>query len=172
MKDREPLAARSTDEPAVDVGDAVRRLAAENEALVAGLRGGQIPQRIGMAAACQTLMVELPRELAAQVDADVASGALARRWEAARAAAVEAAAPGEVDPGLVAIGVLLREQSRGAMRLLIRRAKGWAADAYRMEGEASALEAQAARLRRVADPSPAGVDGDNKTANDGAARPG
>jgi len=172
VKDREQLAARSTDAPAVDVGEGVRRLAAENEALVAGLRGGQIPQRIGMAAACQTLMVELPRELAAQVDADVASGALAQRWEAARAAAVEAAAPGEVDPGLVAISVLLREHGRGAMRHLIRRAKGWAADAYRMEGEASALEAQAARLRRVADPSSTAADEATRTTNDRAGTPG
>jgi hypothetical protein len=128
----------------------IRALAAENDASVRRLRSAQIPQHVGMAAACRALAIELPRALAAQVDADLNSGVLAQRWEAVRAAAAETGASGEFDSTLAALALLLREQGRAVMRHLVRREKEWAADAYRLEGQADALEAQLQQLRRVA----------------------
>jgi hypothetical protein len=152
VTDREPLVPPRTGESPVNVADALEALAAENAAVIASLRGAQIQQQVGMAAACRTLTVELPRELVASVNDELRSGVLAQRWEAARAAAIESAAAGEVDPGLMAVAILLREQSRSVTRHLIARGKAWTADAYRMEGQAAALEAQVERLRRVARP--------------------
>jgi len=129
----------------------IHALAAEHAALVRRLRSAQIPQHVGMAAACRALAVELPRVLAAQVDAELQSGALAQRWAAIRAAAAE---PGASE--LTALALLLREQGRAAMRHLLLREKEWAADAYRLEGQAGALEATIERLQRVA-ADPAGA---------------
>src|SRR5262249_23699650 len=81
-------------------------------ARVRRLRSAQIPQHIGMAAACRALAVELPRALTAQLDADLASGVLAQRWEAVRAAAAEPGASGDIDSTLFALALLLREQGR------------------------------------------------------------
>jgi hypothetical protein len=165
----EAIAPSPCDEPVPDLGDAVRHPFAENAVLVAGLRGAQIPQQIGMAAACRTLMVDLPRELVAHVDADLASGDLAQRWKTAHAAAVEASAGGSPDPAAVALAVLLREFCRSAMRHLIARGKQWTAEAYRLEGQAAALEAQAERLRRLASPAAPGEQGSRQRTTDSAA---
>ncbi|HEX7842772.1 MAG TPA: hypothetical protein VF469_35105, partial [Kofleriaceae bacterium] len=116
----------------VDPVQSIRTLAAEHAALVHRLRSAQIPQHIGMAATCRALAVELPRALAAQVDADLRSGVLAQRWAAIRAAAAEPGASGEPDATLAALALLLREHSRAAMRHLLLREKEWAADAYRL----------------------------------------
>lgn len=129
-----------------DLDPVICAVAAENAVLLQRLRGTQIPQHVGMAAACRALAVELPRALAAQVEADLQSGALAQRWEAARAAA---AASGEFDSTLTAVALMLREQGRAAMRHLSRREKEWSADAYRLEGQAVALEAVIERLHRA-----------------------
>lgn len=137
----------------------IRSIAAENEAGVRRLRSAQIPQHVGMAAACRALAVELPRALAAQVDADLSSGALAQRWETVRAAAAEPGVSGEFDSTLAALALLLRDQGRAVMRHLVRREKEWAADAYRLEGHADALEAQVHQLRRVVGTVPATDDG-------------
>jgi hypothetical protein len=127
----------------------IRSLIGETDASVRRLRSTQIPQHVGMAAACRALAVEIPRALAAQVDADLRSGVLAQRWEAVRAAAAEVGSIGDTDPTLAALALLLREQGRAVMRHLIRREKEWAADAYRLEGQADAQEAQLQQLRRV-----------------------
>ena len=171
MSELEPPAGTSTG-TSVDASEAILRLAAENAVLVAGLRGAQIPQQIGMAAACRALMVEVPRELASQVDADLASGALAQRWHAAHAAAVESSAGGATDPAAVALAVLLRELSRSVMRHLVARGKAWTADAYRLEGEAAALEAQAERLRRIVNPAARSDESNRQAADADAAIPG
>ncbi|TMQ08619.1 MAG: hypothetical protein E6J90_39875 [Deltaproteobacteria bacterium] len=139
---------------------AIRSLAEESEASVRRLRAAQIPQHVGMAAACRALAVEVPRALAAQVDADLSSGVLAQRWEAVRAAAVEPGTSGGADPTIAALALLLREQSRAVMRHLVRREKEWAADAYRLEGQAGALEAQLQRLRRLVGSAPAADPGE------------
>lgn len=172
MTASEAIAPPPCDEPVADLSDAVRNLVAENVVLVAGLRGAQIPQQIGMAAACRTLMVDLPRELAAQVDADLASGDLAQRWKAAHTAAVEASAGGAPDPAAVALAVLLREHGRSAMRHLIARGKRWTAEAYRLEGQAAALEAQAERLRCIASPAVLAEASNRGVAADSAERAG
>jgi hypothetical protein len=132
--------------------EALQALAAENAVLAARLRSAQIPQHVGMAAACRALAVELPRALLAEVDADLTSGALAQRWNAALAAAAKSAAGSDLDPALIAIAALLREQGRSATRHLTVRGNEWAADAYRLEGQAGALEAQVERLRRAVGP--------------------
>lgn len=137
----------------------IRSLATDNEARVGRLRSAQIPQHVGMAAACRALAIELPRVIIAQVDADLKDGVLAQRWEAARTAASEPGASGEHDATLAALALLLREQGRAVMRHLFRREKEWAADAYRLEGHADALEAQAHQLRRVVGAVPATDDG-------------
>jgi hypothetical protein len=158
-------------EGASSVGDAgadpfgpVRALSVENVAQARRLRAALIPQHVGMAAACRALAAEIPRALMGQIDADLASGALAQRWEAVRAAAAEPGASGELDPTLFALALLLREQRRDVVRHLARRQKEWTADAYRLEGQAGALDATAARLLRVAggatESDPAGADSD------------
>jgi hypothetical protein len=142
-----------TEDPTMTTADLdplIRAVAAENAVLLQRLRGAQIPQHVGMAAACRALAVELPRALAAQVEADLQSGALAQHWEAARAAAAAPGTSGAFDSTLTAVALMLREQSRAAMRHLIRRQKEWLADAYRLEGQAVALAAVIDRLHRVA----------------------
>ena len=135
----------------LDRSEAIRALAEENDACVARLRSTQIPQHVGMAAACRQLAVELPVLLAAQVEADLRTGVLARRWEESRAAAAEDAAGEGIDPTLAAIAFLLRAHARAVTRHLGFRGKEWTANANRLEGHATALEGQAERLRRVAD---------------------
>jgi hypothetical protein len=132
---------------AADAQLTIGSLIAENEASIRRLRSTHIPQHVGMAAACRALAVELPRALAAQVDADLNNGALAQRWEAVRTTASEAGPSADADATLAAIALLLREHGRAAMRHLVRREKEWAADAYRLEGQADALEAQVHQLR-------------------------
>lgn len=127
----------------------IRAVAAENAVLLQRLRGTQIPQHVGMAAACRTLAVELPRALAAQVVADLQSGALAERWEAVRAAAAVPGSSGELDPTLMAVALMLRAHGRAVMRHLIRRDREWSADAYRLEGQAVALDSVIQRLHRA-----------------------
>ena len=149
VADQDAVGGDRTDDPMVSI----RSLAAENEASVRRLRSAQIPQHVGMAAACRALAIELPRVLAAQVDADVNSGLLAQRWEAVRAAADEGASTG-TDATLAAVALLLREQGRAVMRHLVRREKEWAAAAYRLEGHADALEGQLQQLRQAAGLAP------------------
>lgn len=129
--------------------DPVRAIAAENVALALRLRGAQIPQHVGMAAAARALAADLPRVLLAQVEADLKSGALARRWEEALARMKDPSAGIEVDPRLAALAMLLAEQTKAAQRYLAVRGEEWASDAFRLEGQAGALEAQSERLLRV-----------------------
>jgi hypothetical protein len=126
--------------------DPVRALAVENAALALRLRGAQIPQHVGMAAAARALAIDVPRVLMAQVEADLKSGALAKRWEEAQARAKESWAGIEVEPQLAAVVMLLAEQTTAAGRYLAVRGEEWASDAYRLEGQAGALETQSERL--------------------------
>lgn len=138
--------------------DPIRALALENAALVLRLRGEQIPQHVGMAAASRALAIDLPRVLMAQVEADLKSGALAQRWEAARARAAEPSAGIHIEPTLAAVVMFLGEQSKTAARYLSVRGEEWASDAYRLEGQAGALETQSERLLRAAAPARAPAD--------------
>jgi hypothetical protein len=132
--------------------DPVRALSIENGALILRLRAAQIPQHIGMAAAARALAVDLPRVLMAQLEAELKSGALVKRWEAARARAAEPPADVDVDPAFAAAVMLLGEQLRTSAHYLSVRGEEWASDAHRLEGQARALEAQSDRLTRVTAP--------------------
>jgi hypothetical protein len=132
--------------------DPLRALALENAALVLRLRGTQIPQHVGMTAAARALATDLPRVLLAQVETDLKSGALAKRWEAAQAKAAEPSSGVDVEPALAALVLLLAEQTRVAARYLSVRGDEWASDAYRFEGQAGVLESQSDRLLRAAHP--------------------
>jgi nucleoid-associated protein YgaU len=149
MSGSKPISPTEDSVNPADLDPVIRAVAAENAVLLQRLRGTQIPQHIGMAAACRALAVELPRALAAQIEADLQSGDLAQRWEAARAATAVPGASGEFDSTLTAVAVMLRELGRVVMRHLIRRDKEWSADAYRLEGQAVALEAVNERLHRA-----------------------
>jgi hypothetical protein len=127
--------------------DPMRALALENQALILRLRAAQIPQHIGMAAASRALAVDLPRALVAQIGADLKSGVLAERWESAKEAAESSQAGG--DPTLAAVAAILAEQTKIISRYLSVRGEEWASDAHRLEGQASALEAQSDRLMRA-----------------------
>jgi hypothetical protein len=49
--------------------------------LIERLRNLQIPQYVGMAAAGRALSTDLPKALIAQVQSDLSSGALLKRWQ-------------------------------------------------------------------------------------------
>ena len=123
----------------------VRSLKDENESLVERMRGVQIPQHVGMAAAGRALATDLPRVLVAQVQADLDSGALGKRWVAALARVGKQ----EPETFLAALAMLLVDQAKSAARYVSTRSEEWAADAYRLEGQASALEEQSRRLTRA-----------------------
>lgn len=120
----------------------------ENEVLIDRLRSVQIPQHVGMAAAGRALAADLPRVLMAQTQADLSSGALGKRWQEALKR-VSADAGEEPERLLAAVATLFIELAQRAGRYVSVRAEEWASDAYRLEGQASALEAQVQRFHRA-----------------------
>lgn len=128
----------------------VGALSAENTELTERLRRTQIPHHVGMAAAGRALSIDLPRVLVAQVQTELTSGALGQRWDAAiKRIAGQQENPGEA--ALAALAGLLLDQAQKAGRYLAARAEEWASDAYRLEGQANALEGQVQRLERARD---------------------
>lgn len=120
----------------------------ETEVLIERLRNLQIPQHIGMAAAGRALAVDLPKALVAQVQSDLSTGALAKRWqEAVKRASGDAGE--EPEQRVAAVAALLIELSQRAARYIAVRAEEWASDAYRLEGQANALEGQLQRFHRA-----------------------
>lgn len=120
----------------------------ETEILIERLRNLQIPQHVGMAAAARALAADLPRALMAQVQSDLSSGALAKRWqEAVKRAGGDAGE--EPEQRIAAIAALLIELAQRASRYVAVRAEEWAGDAYRLEGQANALEGQLQRFHRT-----------------------
>lgn len=133
--------------PAIDAQlELVKSLATENDSLLERLRGTQIPQHVGIAAAGRALAADVPRALMAQVQADLTSGALGKRWEGALA---RAGGEDGAESSLAALATLLIEHARATGRYLSARGEEWAADAYRLEGQATAVEAQVQRLTRA-----------------------
>lgn len=128
----------------------LRSLASESADKVERLRRVQIPQHVGMAAAGRALAIDLPKALVAQVQAGLTSGALGQRWEAALN---RAGSEGENGPAatLTAVATLLIEQAQRAGHYVASRAEEWASDAYRLEGQASAVEDQQRRLEQARD---------------------
>lgn len=135
----------ATDAQLVLVGS----LVSETEILIERLRHTQIPQHVGMAAAARALAADLPKALVGQVQSDLSSGALGQRWqEALKRVSGDA---GEEPEQRLAIAALLIELSQRAARYVAVRAEEWANDAYRLEGQASALEGQLHRFHRARD---------------------
>ena len=128
----------------------LRSLAKESADKVERLRRVQIPQHVGMAAAGRALAIDLPKALVAQVQAGLTSGALGQRWEAVLK---RASTDGEDGPAatLTALAAILNEQAQRAGHYVASRAEEWAGDAYRLEGQASALEDQLHRLEQARD---------------------
>ena len=120
----------------------------ETEVLIERLRNMQIPQHVGMAAAGRALAADLPRALVAQVQSDLSSGALSNRWqEALKRASGDAGE--EPEQRLAALAAVLIEVAQRAARYVAVRAEEWAGDAYRLEGQANALEGQLQRFHRA-----------------------
>jgi hypothetical protein len=136
----------ATDAQLVLVGS----LVSETELLIERLRHTQIPQHVGMAAAARALVADLPKALVAQVQSDLSSGALGQRWQQALER-VSKDAGEEPEQRLAAVAALLIELSQRAARYVAVRTEEWANDAYRLEGQASALEGQLQRLHRARD---------------------
>lgn len=128
----------------------LRSLTNESADKVERLRRVQIPQHVGMAAAGRALALDLPKALVAQVQAGLTSGALGQRWEAALK---RSGTDGEDGPAatLTALAGILIEQAQRAGHYVASRAEEWASDAYRLEGQASALEDQLRRLEQARD---------------------
>jgi hypothetical protein len=120
----------------------------ETEVLIERLRNLQIPQHVGMAAAGRALSADLPKALIAQVQSDLSSGALLKRWqEAIKRASGDAGE--EPEQRIAAVAAVLIELAQRAARYVAVRADEWAGDAYRLEGQANALEGQLQRFHRA-----------------------
>jgi hypothetical protein len=120
----------------------------ETEVLLERLRTLQIPQHIGMAAAGRALSVDVPKALIAQVQADLSSGALAQRFAEALKR-LNADAGDDTEQRMAAIASLLIDLAQRAARYMAVRGEEWSSDAYRLEGQCGALEAQLQRFHRA-----------------------
>lgn len=120
----------------------------DNEVLIERLRHVQIPQHVGMAAAGRALAADLPTAIMAQIQADLSSGALGKRWEDTLTR-LSAGAGNEPAQLLAAVAALLIELAQRMGRYAAVRSDEWAGDAYRLEGQASALEAQVQKFLRT-----------------------
>lgn len=120
----------------------------ETEVLIERLRNLQIPQHVGMAAAGRALASDLPKALIAEVQADLSTGALLKRWEEAVKRASGDAGE-EPEQRIAAVAAQLIELAQRAARHVAVRAEEWAGDAYRLEGQANALEGQLQRFHRA-----------------------
>lgn len=126
----------------------VGTLLSETEVLIERLRNLQVPQHVGMTAAARALASDLPKVLVAQVQSDLSTGALAKRWqEALKRASGDAGE--EPEQLTAAVAALLLEQAQRGARYIAVRAEEWAGDAYRLEGQANALEGQLQRFHRA-----------------------
>lgn len=126
----------------------VGSLLSETEVLIERLRNLQIPQHVGMAAAGRALAADLPKALIAEVQMELSTGALLKRWEEAVKRA-SGDAGDEPQQRIAAVATLLMELAQRAARHLTLRADEWAGDAYRLEGQANALEGQLQRFHRA-----------------------
>ena len=128
----------------------LQSLVAEVDARAESLRCVQIPHHIGMAAAARALGADVPRALMAQVQSDLTSGALGQTWEATlkRLSKDDVGQP-TPEAALAALASLLMEQAQRAGRYLAKRGEEWAADAYRLEGQANALDEEKKLFERT-----------------------
>ena len=94
--------------------------------------------------------IDLPRVLSQQLEADIVNGTFAERWRASQAAAT--AETGDFDAVLGAVALLVKEQVYAFARQVVARGKAWAAESYRLQGQADALEVQTMQLHRLLPP--------------------
>ncbi len=126
----------------------VGSLLSETEVLIERLRHLQIPQHVGMAAAGRALAADLTKALIAEVQADLSTGALLTRWDEAMKR-TSGDAGEEPEQRIAAVAAMLVELAQRAARHIAVRADEWASDAYRLEGQANALEGQLQRFYRA-----------------------
>jgi hypothetical protein len=127
-----------------DPQSVVKALQAENAREIERLRHSEIPQHLGMAVAGRVLAADLPSALMAQIQKDLDSGDLNQRWLRSMECI------GAEGQAVVAVvGSLMAEIARAAATYVARRAEEWEAGAQQLDGRASALEAQSARLEEV-----------------------
>ncbi len=127
-----------------DPQSVVKALQAENAREIERLRHSEIPQHLGMAVAGRVLAADLPGALMAQIQKDLDSGDLNQRWLHAMG---RIGAEGHAVVAVV--GALMAEIARAAAKYTAQRAEEWEAAAQQLDGRASALEAQSARLEEV-----------------------
>ncbi len=127
-----------------DPQSVVRALQTENAREIERLRHSEIPQNLGMAVACRVLAADLPGALMAQIQKDLDSGDLNQRWLRSME---RIGAEGQAVVAVV--GSLMAEIARAAATYVAQRAEEWEAAAQQLDGRASALEAQSARLEEV-----------------------
>jgi hypothetical protein len=127
-----------------DPQSVVKALQAENAREIERLRHSEIPQHLGMAVAGRVLAADLPSALMAQIQKDLDSGDLNQRWLRSME---RIGAEGQAVVAVV--GSLMAEIARSAATYVAQRAEEWEAAAQQLDGRASALEAQSARLEEV-----------------------
>jgi len=127
-----------------DPQSVVRALQTENAREIERLRHSEIPQNLGMAVACRVLAADLPGALMAQIQKELDSGDLNQRWLRSME---RIGAEGQAVVAVV--GSLMAEIARAAATYVAQRAEEWEAAAQQLDGRASALEAQSARLEEV-----------------------
>ena len=127
-----------------DPQSVVKALQAENAREIERLRHSEIPQHLGMAVAGRVLAADLPSALMAQIQKDLDSGDLNQRWLRAME---RIGAEGQAVVAVV--GALMAEIAKASAKFVAQRAEEWEAAAQQLDGRASALEAQSARLEEV-----------------------
>lgn len=107
------------------------------------VRTAQLPQKVGMAAAAKMAAERLPQHLTALVQAQVSDGRLAKQLKAMK----KRAEGDEVeDEAGLALAAILIGQAALVGEWLARMAANNEADAHRLEGQAVALENEAATM--------------------------
>jgi hypothetical protein len=127
-----------------DPQSVVKALQSENAREIERLRHSEIPQHLGMAVAGRVLAADLPSALMTQIQKDLDSGDLNQRWLRAME---RIGAEGQAVVAVVA--ALMKEIAKASAKYVAQRAEEWEAAAQQLDGRASALEAQSARLEEV-----------------------
>lgn len=123
--------------------EVLRQLESELRMKADRLRSAQLPQKVGMAAAARMAAERLPQHLTALVQAQVSDGRLAKQLEALR----KRTESDEVeDEAGLSLAALLIGQAALVGEWLARMAANNEADAHRLEGQAVALENEAATM--------------------------
>jgi len=127
----------------LDALESIKELLGELAREVERLRNSQT-QHAAMAVAGRMLAADLPSALIAQIQADLDSGDLNGRWLRAMERV------GTESQAVVAVvGALMHDVAAAAAKHAASQAEEWEATVHQLDGRASALEAQVARLEEV-----------------------